>query len=151
MANMRKTLIFLMMVWGIGCGMAAAAPTYGDLAVMLAKSYFKGRVASNASLEQCVAFLNDHGVEFSLFQLLDSKARVSKEDFARAVGQSHLLLLGEAHLDGGAIQRPKGIGSWIDYCLLNDVDTSKLWKKFIQRTEHSSLPEVKKFFGDVEK
>ncbi len=52
----------------------AAQPTFADLSVLLAKGYFKNHVPAAASLEECAAFLNDHGVCFSLFDLMDSAA-----------------------------------------------------------------------------
>ena len=124
-------------VWG--------APTFGDLAVLLAKGYFKEAVAPDATLEECVAFLNRQGVQFSMFDLMDPGARDSKEDFARAVGQSRLLFLGEAEIKNGAVVRPNGIASWVDYCLLNDVNLSELWNGFVLKTENCSVPEVEAF------
>lgn len=124
-----------------------AAPTFADLAVVVAKGYCKYNVQREADVGECVAFLNQHGVCFSLFDLMDPKAEVTKEDFARVIGQSTLLFLGEARVERGCIQRPDEAASWVDYCLLNDVDLSILWERFLQRTEKGMLPEVKKFFG----
>ncbi len=126
----------------------AAPPTFADLAVLLAKGYFKSDVAGDASLEQCAAFLNRKGVCFSLFDLMDSEAKVTQEDFARVVGQSTLLFLGEADLENGCIKKPIDIKTWVDYCLLNDVDSIFLWRKFVHRMEKGSLPEVQRFFGN---
>ena len=125
---------------------SAAQPTFADLAVLLAKGYFKNHVSVEASLEECVEFLNSQGVHFSIFDLMDSKAVVTKEDFARVVGQSTLLFLGEAEPVGGGIRKPQEIETWVDYCLLNDVEFQTLWKGFIQRMEDGHLPEVQAFF-----
>jgi len=125
-----------------------AQPTFADLSVLLAKGYFKNHVPADATLEQCAAFLNSQGVCFSLFDLMDSKAVVTKEDFARVVGQSTLLFLGEADVVNGSIKKPLRIETWVDYCLLNDVDLPLLWDGFLRRMEKGSLPEVHQFFGN---
>lgn len=127
---------------------SAVPPTFADLAVLLAKGYFKNNVPADASLEQCAAFLNSQGVCFSLFDLIDPDVSVTREDFARAVGQSTLLFLGEASVVDGCIKKPLGIETWVDYCLLNDVNLDVLWNGFIQRMKNEPLPEVQRFFGD---
>jgi hypothetical protein len=144
----KKALFFVAALFVVGM-MASAAPTFGDMAVVIAKKYFKGAVAADASLEECVAFLNDHGVSFSLFDLVDRDARVLKEDFARVVGQSKLLLLGEATFEGGSVVRPNEASSWVDYCLLNDVDLTQLWNSFSRRVDKSSVPEVEEFYNTL--
>lgn len=126
---------------------AAAGPTFGDLAVLLAKGSFNNAVPADASLEECVAFLNGYGVHFSMFDLMDPDVSVTKEDFARVVGQSRLLFLGEAEVQNGSIKKPNGIDSWVDYCLLNDVDLNEIWNRFILKTQKKSIPEVEKFFN----
>lgn len=124
-----------------------AGPTFGDLAVVMAKGYFRKHVSREASLAECAAFLNRHGVCFSMFDLMDPNAEVAKEDFARVVGQATLLSLGEARVEQGCIQRPDEAVSWVDFCLLNDVGLRVLWERFLRRTEKGMLPEVKKFYG----
>jgi len=125
----------------------AAAPVMGDLAVLLAKGYFGFYVKQDAPLEQCVSFLNSKGICFSLFDLMDPDKAVTKEDLARAVGQSTLLFSGEAEFLNGCIKKPPEAETWVDYCLLNDIDLIPIWYGFVQRTEKGSLPEVLKFFG----
>jgi hypothetical protein len=136
--------LFLFLVVG---GARASEPTFGDLAVILAKGHFRGYVGQNASMEECVAFLNGKGVSFSLFDLIDPDKAVTKEDCARAVGQSVLLFSGEAEVVNGRIKKPLDAKTWVDYCLLNEIDLGLIWGKLIQRTAEGSLPEVKKFFG----
>jgi len=126
----------------------AGQPTFADLAVVVAKGHFKDYVDRGASLEECAAFLNSKGVCFSLFDLMDPNAVVSQEDFARALGQSTLLFMGEAEVVNGSVKKPLEIKTWVDYCLLNDVDLHTLWNGFLQRIEQGSLPEVRRFFGD---
>lgn len=128
-------------------GARAAEPAFGDLAVLLAKGYFGNSVKQDAPLEQCVAFLNKQGVSFSLFDIMDPDKVVTKEDFARVVGQSILLLSGEAEVVNGRIKKPLEAETWIDCCLLNDIDLPPIWGRFVQRTAAGSLPEVRKFFG----
>jgi hypothetical protein len=125
----------------------AAAPVYGDLAVLAAKGYFGAYVKQDASLEQCVVFLNSRGVRFSLFDLVDRSKTVTKEEFARVVGQSMLLFAGEAELVNGYIKKPSEAETWVDYCLLNDINLMPIWDGFVERTAEGSLPEVRKFFG----
>lgn len=141
-----KTIFCAVLILCFSASLAGAAgPTFGDLAVLLAKGYFDGAVSADAPLEECVAFLNEHGVYFSMFDLIDPDARVKKEDFARAVGQSRLVLQGEATLKNGVVQRPNGINTWVDYCLLNDVDLQHLWGRFVRRIENAAVPEVEQF------
>lgn len=123
-----------------------ANPTFADLSVLLAKGYFENHVPLEASLQECVAFLNSQGIWFSIFDLMDQNAVVTKEDFARVVGQSTLLFLGEARIIKGSITKPQEIETWVDYCLLNDVDLQLLWKGFLQRMKDGHLPEVQVFF-----
>lgn len=123
----------------------ATEGTFADLAVFLAKGYFGRHVSPDASLGQCVDFLNRNGVYFSFFELMDSGRIVTKEDVARVVGQVELLLSGEAEIAGGRIKKPVEAQTWVDYCLLNDVDFGLVWEKFGQFTAEGSLPEVREF------
>lgn len=136
----------------LGCGRAFAEPAakgpgFGDLAVLLTKGYFGNHVKPDASVAECVAFLNGQGICFSLFSLVDPAAAVTKEDLARALGQSALLFSDEAEVVNGCIKTPLGIESWVDYCLLNDIDLLPIWDRFIKRTGAGTLPEVKELSG----
>lgn len=124
----------------------AAEPTFGDLAVLLAKGYFPNHVPQDAPLQQCVIFLNRNGISFSLFDLVDPNKAVTKEDVARVVGQSVLLFSGEADVINGSIKKPAEAETWVDYCLLNDIDSELIWNGLRERTAEGSLPEVKSFF-----
>lgn len=126
----------------------AAQPTFGDLAVLLAKGYFRSYVSQDASLGDCVAFLNQKGICFSLFDIIDSNKAVAKEDLARVMGQSILLFSGEAELLNGCVKKPAEVETWVDYCLLNDIDCESVWAGLVQRTSDGSLPEVREFFGE---
>lgn len=128
------------------CAAHVSGATFADLAVFAAKGYFKNYVKHDASLEECVIFLNKKGVEFSFFSLVDSSQVVSQEDVARVVGQSVLVFSGDAEYVDGVIKKPLGMETWVDYCLLNDIDSGLIWTKFMERTAEGSLPEVKAFF-----
>jgi hypothetical protein len=143
-----KFLRYILLSFSLAAGMAdAAAPTFGDLAVLVAKGQFENYVKQDASLEQCVAFLNSRGICFSLFDLMDPDKVVTKEDFARVIGQSAILLSGEAEVVNGCIKKPLEEETWVDYCLLNDINLPPVWDRFVQRTADGALPEVRKFFG----
>ena len=146
MKSFKYFTVLLLVTVGFSWQAVAAQPTFADLSVLLAKGYFKNSVSADASLEQCVAFLNGHGICFSLFDLMDPQAVVTREDFARVVGQSTLLFLGEAERVGGCIRKPLGSESWVDYCLLNDVGLDFLWEGFVRRIENGPLQEVQIFF-----
>ena len=148
MRNFKHAFFLLLFAAGLSPVASFSQPTFADLSVFLAKGYFKNNVSSDATLEQCAAFLNSQGICFSIFDLMDSTAVVTKEDFARVVGQSTLLFLGEADVVDGCIAKPIRIETWIDYCLLNDVDSLTLWRGFLRRVEKGSLPEVQYFFGN---
>ncbi len=124
----------------------ASAPTFGDLAVFIAKGYFKSYIPKDASMEQCVAFLNKQGICFSLLDLLNPNKTVGPEDCARVVGQSMLLFSGEAVVANGCIKKPLEMETWVDYCLLNDVDSDAIWKILTRSTSGGSFSEVRQFF-----
>ena len=146
---MRSFIFFFATLFFIFSVPVQGEPTFADLAILLAKGQFKTQVSAGASLEECVTFLNKQGICFSLFDLMDPSRRVKKEDFARVMGQSKLLQLGEAEVVGGCIKSPDEGATWVDYCLLNDVDLKNLWERFLHRTEKNSLPEVERFFGEI--
>jgi hypothetical protein len=143
MRKLRLTAVFLFLT----VATRAVEPSYGDIAVLLAKGYFANNVKRDASLQQCVFFLNSKGVHFSLFDLLDTEKKVSREEFARLVGQSTLLFSGEAEIVNGRIKKPLEAETWVDYCLLNDIDSGSVWAGFAYCTRNGSLPEVKRFLG----
>lgn len=142
-----KLFNFIPLFFFAAGSLCAAAPTFSDLAVLLAKGYFGNYVKQDSSLGQCVAFLNDQGVCFSLFDLMDTGKLVTKEDCARVVGQSTLLFSGEAEVVNGCIKKPLEAETWVDYCLLNDVGLTEIWNGLIKSTAEGSLPEVRGFFG----
>lgn len=136
-------IFFLLVGW---CAQGRTA-THSDLAVFIAKGCFGGYVNQDASLDQCAAFLNSRGICFSLFDMMNGTKAVTKEDFARVLGQSLLVFSGEADVVHGCIKKPLEAQTWIDYCLLNDIDYMPIWDRFSLCTAEGSLPEVRKFFG----
>lgn len=121
--------------------------TFADLSVLIAKQYFFNNIAPDATLEQCAAFLNSRGVSVSLFDVMHTGKSVPREEFARMMGQSTLIFTGEAVADGGAVKKPVGMDSWVDYCELNDISLDKLWSDLFQRVKDCPLKEVQSFFG----
>lgn len=145
-----KRVTFILLVLLLSTDLTRAAQSAGrgfpDLAVLLAKGWFGRYVGRDASLEECAAFLNKHGICFSLFDLMDTQKVVTKEDFARVVGQASLLFSGEYELNQGCIKKPLESESWIDYCLLNDVNLEPLWDGFVNPANAGVLQEVQSFF-----
>jgi hypothetical protein len=140
-----KKYILISLVFTAGIA-GAVAPNFADLSVLLAKGYFGNYVRQDASLEQCAEFLNRKGIPFSLFDLIDQDKAVTREDLARAVGQSTLLFSGEAEVVNGHIKKPLDAETWVDYCLLNDIDLMPVWDGFVRYTAEGNFPEVRKFF-----
>jgi hypothetical protein len=145
---MNKVLQYVVIVFFLAPWVRAVEPTFADLAVFCAKGYFNNHFDSGSRLEDYVSFLNEHGVCISLFDLMDSDVVVGKEDFAQVIGQSKLLLLGEAVFDGGEICLPKEITSWVDYCVLNDVYFEDIWLRFVRSVGNGPYSEVESFFAN---
>lgn len=97
--------------------------THADAAVILAKyaGFFDRYVASDASVNDCVMFLNRTGVYIGLMEVIDGK-EFTISDFARSLGQITLVLEGEAEYEGGKVKLPKEIASWEDFCTINGVE-----------------------------
>jgi len=79
-------------------GSLAAEPTFGDLAVLLAKGYFGSYIKPEASLEQCVVFLNKRGIYFSLFDLIDPNKTVKKKILREWLGSRYCCFRGKQRL-----------------------------------------------------
>lgn len=97
-------------------------PTYADAAIILAKfsGFFDGYVATDASMTECVAFLNRAGIYFGLMEVVNG-SEFAVQDCARAMGQIELVLSGEAEYSAGKVKLPKAVASWEDFCIMNDV------------------------------
>ncbi len=103
-------------------GGGEVALTHADAAVILAKytGFFDRYVDDSADLNECVAFLNGIGIYFGLMEVVNN-SEFTIEDCARSMGQIELILSGEATLYRGRINLPKGIESWKDFCIMNEV------------------------------
>ncbi len=97
-------------------------PTHADAAFIIAKysGLFDRYVSHDASLNECVVFLNDHGVYFGLLEVLSGKEFTLK-DCARVMGQIRLVFSGEAEYVGGKVKLPKDIDSWETFCIMNEI------------------------------
>ena len=97
-------------------------PTHADAAIIFAKysGLFDRYVQDNATLDECVSFLNGAGVYFGLFEIVNG-AEFTLQDCARVMGQMNLLFSGEAERQSGKVRLPKGMDSWVEFCILNDV------------------------------
>lgn len=127
---MRRNLQSVFLVVFLLGSVASGGRSFRDLAEMMAKGWFARHIDAEASVSECIAFLNQHGICFSLFDLADPHRTVGDEDFARAVGQATLLFKGEAEIQQGCIKKPGEAKSWIDFCILNDIEYDLLWRKF---------------------
>jgi hypothetical protein len=97
-------------------------PTHADAAVILAKysGLFDRYVDPDATMGECVSFLNETGIYFGLLEVV-SGAEFTLAECARVLGQIELILLGEAEYLAGKVILPKGIDSWESYCIMNGV------------------------------
>ena len=97
-------------------------PSHADAAVIFAKysGLFDRYVPEDATLNDCVAFMNRTGIYFGLLEVVNG-TDFKPEDCARVMGQINLVFSGEAEYSAGKIKLPEGIESWKDFCILNDV------------------------------
>ncbi len=97
-------------------------PSHADAAVIFGKysGLFDEYVSEEASLNECVAFLNRNGIYFGLLEIVNG-ADFTLHDCARVMGQMNLVFSGEAEYLGGKVKLPSGIDSWDEFCILNDV------------------------------
>ena len=103
-------------------GSETPVPSHADAAVVFAKysGLFDRYVSENASLNECISFMNEAGIYFGLLEVVNG-SDFTPDDCARVMGQISLLFSGEAAFAGGKIKLPSGIDSWKDFCILNDV------------------------------
>jgi hypothetical protein len=108
-------------------------PTHADAAVILAKfsGLFDRYLAPDATLNDCVAFLNKTGIYFGLMEVVNG-SEFSVRDCARAMGQIDLVLSGEAEYSGGKVKLPKGIDSWEDLCIMNSVKYIEAYQTMLE-------------------
>jgi hypothetical protein len=108
-------------------------PTHADAAVIFAKhtGFFDRYVDSDAALTECVTFLNETGIYFGLMEIVNGKEFTVK-DCARVMGQIELVLAGEAEYVAGKVKLPKGIDSWVDFCIMNGVEYVEGYQTIVQ-------------------
>jgi hypothetical protein len=122
-------LIAVAMMWlALSSGLAAEERsdelvlTHADAAVLIgAGGLFRRELAYNASVSECVAVLNRHGIYFGLLEVLNG-SEFTKSDCARVMGQIDLILSGEAVVEYGRVKLPKFVASWEELCMINDVN-----------------------------
>jgi len=100
----------------------AVVPSHADAAVIFAKysGLFDRYVPEDATLNECVAFLNGTGIYFGLLEIVN-ESDFTLQDCARVMGQMNLVFAGEAEYVAGKVKLPEGIDSWEEFCILNDV------------------------------
>jgi len=101
---------------------AQVVPTHADAAFIIAKysGLFDRYVSPDASLNECVAFLNDHGVYFGLMEVVSGQ-EFTLSDCARVMGQIRLVFSGDAEYLGGKVKLPKDVDSWETFCIMNEI------------------------------
>ncbi len=108
-------------------------PTHADAAIIFAKhsGLFDRYVSPDATLNDCVAFLNKTGVYFGLMEVVNGTDFAIK-DCARVMGQIELIFSGEAEYLFGKVKLPPGIDSWEDFCILNGVQFVEAYEALTQ-------------------
>ncbi|MDF7800512.1 hypothetical protein P4C99_13625 [Pontiellaceae bacterium B1224] len=98
-------------------------PSHADAAIILTKysGLFDRYVTQQASLGECVSFLNGRGIYFGLMEVVNG-SEFTVKDCARVMGQIELLFAGEAEFLTGKVILPKGIASWEEFCIMQGVD-----------------------------
>lgn len=97
-------------------------PTHADAAVIMAKysGLFDRYIDKNATLTECVSFLNKHGIYFGLMEVVNG-AEFTQADCARVMGQMELVFTGEAEYFAGKVKLPKGIATWEEFCIMDGI------------------------------
>ncbi len=129
-------MVMGMMLFAVGTGYGGQAesetmpvPTHADAAVIFAKysGLFDSYVPEDATVSDCVSFLNRTGIYFGLMEVVNG-SDFTLHDCARAMGQMNLVFSGEAVYAAGKVKLPEGIDSWEDFCILNDVKYVQSYK-----------------------
>ena len=97
-------------------------PTHADAAFIITKysGLFDHYGPQDASLSECVAFLNDHGVYFGLLEVVNG-TEFTRKDCARVMGQISLIFSGDAEYLGGKVKLPKDVDSWDAFCIMEGI------------------------------
>lgn len=122
------SIVFLALALSVSAGPEAgsaedqALPTHADAAFIIVKysGLFDRYGLQDATLNECVAFLNEHGVYFGLLEVVSGKEFTLK-DCARVMGQIRLVFSGDADYLGGKVMLPKDVDSWETFCIMNEI------------------------------
>jgi hypothetical protein len=114
-------------------------PTHADAAFIITKysGLFDHYGPQDATLNESVSFLNDHGVYFGLLEVVNG-TEFTRKDCARVMGQISLVFSGDAEYIGGKVKLPKDVDSWIAFCIMNEVKYVELYEaiqKAVRRTD----------------
>lgn len=113
-------------------------PTHADAAVIFAKhsKLFDRYVSQDATLNECVAFMNKQGVFFGLMEVVNG-AKFTLEDCARVMGQIELVFTGEADFVAGKVRLPKGIDSWNEFCILEGIEYERGYESVVEALNYA--------------
>jgi hypothetical protein len=108
-------------------------PSHSDAAIILAKhsGLFDKYLSRDATLSDCVSFLNEHGIYFGLMEVVN-RTEFTAKDCARVMGQIELIFTGEAEFLIGKVILPKGIDSWEAFCTMEGVEYIQGYKAIVQ-------------------
>lgn len=108
-------------------------PTHADAAIIFAKhsGLFDRYVSKDATLTECVAFLNKTGIYFGLMEVVNGKEFTSN-DCARVMGQIELVFAGESAFVAGKLILPKNIDTWEEFCIMTNIDYRKGHQQIVQ-------------------
>lgn len=114
----------------------STVPTQAEAAIIFSRELgmFDRYVAWDASRSECVTFLNRQGVYFGLLEVTRG-GDFTLHDCARVMGQLSLLFSGEAEYLAGKVKLPKGIDSWEEFCILNDVKYVQGFESLVQMVD----------------
>ena len=104
-------------------------PTHADAAFIIIRysGLFDRYGPQDATVSECVAFLNDHGVYFGLLEVV-SGTEFTRKDCARVMGQISLVFSGDAEYIGGKVKLPKDVDSWESFCIMDDIKFIELYE-----------------------
>ena len=130
-----SVFLFGVCVMGAEDGSAEIVPTHADAVMFFAKysGLFDRYVSADASLNDCVSFLNGSGVYFGLLEVVNGSAFRVK-DCARVMGQMNLVFSGEADYLHGKVKLPLGVASWEEFCILNNVKYADGYRRLVGTT-----------------
>jgi hypothetical protein len=114
-------------------------PTHADAAFIITKysGFFDRYGMQDATISDCVSFLNGHGVYFGLLEVVTGK-EFTRKDCARVMGQITLLFTGDAEYIAGKVKLPKGIDSWETFCIIEDVKYNDAFEAIVKAVNRAN-------------